>query len=511
MKIVSTRPPLWRRALAALGQRLLAFPGFAYVCHRAALVDRRLLSRSTKQEQGVHTALGLLVILAALWGGIGMAVKIGRVIGAGMLTHVGMFLFFAMLTWAIEASLIGGIKSGKRWGGLLAYRIVLGAVLVAMQVLPLLTEAFNARISQELHVRTLTQMAAAQDVVAKARNMGGVKSTATAAAQGASAARALADNPPETADIKAANEKVKNAAAALQKAQQAEEHARSMLARARAVAADSSLAEKRREAAQEGVKLWASRLEQRKAALSKADGVLEQAKGEQALLVTEQRNRLRGDAETALERQRDADEALKATEQRMEQDLKAAEELARKANSRSFFVEMGVLMRIAAQDFGVLFGCLVTLMVAALIDWLPVLTKIQMADGGYARAVAAREQRRIDGEETELHLDRVANENRRMVASNESLGLQRFTHQDQGGLASQRHAFAAQRELDAMRLVAEQDLMGEALRRISVNFDAVEALASRTKSNPALAPMLQAELRRLQERLDRLAAAPGAA
>ena len=71
-------------------------------------------------------------------------------------------------------------------------------------------------------------------------------------------------------------------------------------------------------------------------------------------------------------------------------DVARAEQLAGKANKSAFFTSLGMLFQLAIHDVTVLLTMAFCVLVASLIDLLPLVTKLALLNGVHASGTATR-------------------------------------------------------------------------------------------------------------------------
>lgn len=499
-------------ALCGFGAIFSKTPTLAVFFHRIALVDRRHLAKATKAEQGVYTALGVLMGLALLWTGIGMSTKIGGVLGAGPLMLAALFLFFSAWGWALEAVTVGTIGHGKSTFRGVALRVVVGLALVASQTLPLLTGTQSAKIDQHQHATTLSQLAASRGVTEKARDLGKVEAKAAELESELKSAVVAQSNPGKTAVVAEAEAKLAKARTDREQAFRQQEDARRTLASLKKKVDEPPKFSERWTANDqaklpEAIANWQSRLNQRQAAFNQADAATQQAQISTAEAYAEQKRQLDASvsqARSALEQQA---VVLKVTGEQVATDIAKSEELAKAANARNFLTDISALLVLARNDASVAITCLLVIGLAILLDLMPVAAKLALRDGYVGRAGAAQEESRIARIETDLRIESMQNENQLLERGNESAGLAAFVAQDNGALAAQRFSIIKSREVDSLMLEAEIKMMSDALSSLEQNLEKVQALSETAAKSDYLKPILRAELTRLQGRIDALAKA----
>lgn len=482
-----------------LVQRFGAFfhrwPGFVRICHGLVGVDRRILARAPKPEQTAYTAMGVLMLLAAFWTGITMSLKVGTLVAEEPSTLLQMILFgfFAALSLAMEVVVLSTLKPGQK--GLVAVRLALSLTLVCLQVLPLAVMAFQGRIDFELHKATLANVASALGLSAKARGLDALQTKAgELQAKSDQAHRTLQSPGPVPQAVADAEAAVNAAQAKVSQANKALEDARRRAAQWRAKLSNTQLTEDQHGRIEAALRAANEKVVARQGELNAADAAAENTRTE---LVAAQRTWRAGLEASA----KDADEAARLHESAMSQataqqasDVARAEQLAGKANKSAFFTSLGMLFQLAIHDVTVLLTIALCVLVASLIDLLPLVTKLALLNGVHASGTATREA--VENERLTLYRDqaRLLAAGERLQAQQRHDALAKWAEADQGAMQAQEYALDAQQRLDRSRLNASAELIAahaDATHLALTRLREVQVLA---EANPALGSVWRSQL-----------------
>jgi len=488
--------------LQRLGALFHRWPGVVRICHGLVGADRRLLARAPKPEQTAHTAMGVLMLLAALWTGVGMSLKVGAALstGPGWLLHAVLFVFFAALSLGMEVVVLSTLKPGRK--NLIALRLVMSLTLVCLQVLPLAVMAFQGRIDLELHKDTLTNVAAAQGLSAKARGLDTLQAKAkdlqSKADQAQRSLQSPGAAPQAVVDAEAA---VGASQAKVTQANKALEDARRRAANLRAKLGDPKLPDEQRVRIEGALKSANERILTRQGELNAADAAAENARSEHAAAQRAWRASLEAGAKEADDAVRVHEAAVAQAAGQQASDVARAEQLAGRAHTSAFFTSLGKLFELAIRDVTVLLPLLFCALVAGIIDLLPLATKVELLNGVHARGTATREA--VETERLNLYRDqaRLMAAEGRLQAQQRHDAMAKWVEADQGATQAQEYALEAQQRLDRSRLNASAELItahAEVTRAALENLREVQALA---EANPALGSVWRSQLAALIEAL----------
>lgn len=471
------------------------WPGFVRICHGLVGVDRRILARAPKQEQTAHTAMGVLMLLAAIWTGITMALKVSTLVTdePGLILHGVLFAFFATLSLAMEVVVLSTLKSGQK--GLVAVRLALSLTLVCLQVLPLAVMAFQNRIDYELHKATLEDVASTQGLSTKARGLDVLQTKARDLQEKSDQAHRTLQSPgPSPQAVVDAEAAVNAAQVKVTQANKALEYARRSAAQWRNKLANNQLTEEQRIRIDTALKAADMKVVVRQSELNAVDVVAENSRID---LVAAQRT-----WRTSLETNaKEADAAVKLHESTVKDvadqqanDVARAEQLAGKANKSAFFTSLGMLFKLAMHDVTVLLPLAFCVLVASIIDLLPLVTKLALLSGVHAAGTATRAA--VETERLTLYRDqaRLLAEGERLQAQQRHDALTKWVDADQGATQAQEYALEAQARLDKARLNASAELIAahaDATHMALTRLREVQALA---EANPALSSVWRSQL-----------------
>lgn len=114
-------------------------------------IDEEKLKDAPKHERVVYNALGGLMILASLWTGIGMTIKISNGFELNFISSFFIFIFISLFALLLETVVVGTLKKDFKFLGSVGLRLLIGLNLIMLQVLPLLVMIFSSQIELFKH------------------------------------------------------------------------------------------------------------------------------------------------------------------------------------------------------------------------------------------------------------------------------------------------------------------------------------------------------------------------
>ena len=470
-------------------------------------IDPRVLARCSKAQQTMYSATGIIMIIAALLTAAGVSNRLAASWGAGPVATIVLFFAVLALALAMEAAVLASISPTANPWTTIAVRIPIGMLLVAMQVVPALTNMLSARLELALHEQNLTQQEALNAKSAKLLNVNELKGDVAAREEAMKNALAEQANPvPDTAikaaqnDADKANEAAKRAQAQMQKA------------KTRVANLSKSLAGASNTVAAEQFK---ASLERAKIELSKASGVANQADVD--LEAKEQALKAAKDAQaivlaTAVQTAKGAVMAgaskLESTQAAFEVQKKKAEQLSAAATTANFVTQVTTLFKLAVTDFSVGITCLGTLLAFALLDLLPTAIKLGARKGLYAQLVAQQDELVLCAAVRDAVLQQEEDKQTVAIKTNQTRSVQLFIKEDNGALAAQRLLLEEQYHVDAVAATASQQVILAALQGLTPIIETLILQKLALEEHPDLAPTYQRQLAtllpELQARADKL-------
>ena len=471
-------------------------------------VDADVLAQCSKSQQTLYSAIGIVMVLAALFTAAGVSAKLAGLWELGMLGRAGLFALMMALVLALEAAVLSSISPGANPLATLAVRVPIGLLLVCMQVTPTLTTMLQGQISLALAEEGLSKQVSLQTTSQKLRNVDGLRSTGKSLDDKYLQAVAEQLTPPADIDVNEAEKKLISANEIFKKAA-----SKQQLARKRVNDLNGALAKAKDE--QAVTRIQAS-LDTAKTSLTKANGevndtdvavqnadtAVKSAKATQATALAKEvvnaKLKIDGHGET-----------MAATQKSLDSDAVKAKSLADNATQANFITQVVGLAKLARNDWAIFFTCLVTIFGFALLDLLPTALKMSARNGLYARLV------QLQDDEMRSSLQQAFNnaEQDRFQMSaikiNQTAGVRQFTQIDTGKLEAQRLLIDAQRGVDELQTTATLDLAQIALDKLAVLLETLIEQSKRLAECPEVAPAYRQQLDRLlnemQERANAIA------
>ena len=471
-------------------------------------VDADVLAQCSKSQQTLYSAIGIVMVLAALFTAAGVSAKLAGLWELGMLGRVGLFALMMALVLALEAAVLSSISPGANPLATLAVRVPIGLLLVCMQVTPTLTTMLQGQISLALAEEGLSKQVSLLTISQKLRNVDGLRSTGKSLDEKYSQAVKEQQTPP--AD-KAVNKAEKDLAQASEVFKATT--LKVMPAKKRVNELASALV--KANDAQSATRLQAA-LESARAALSKAnDDVGRAAAGvktaEMAVKTAKSDQAEALDAEVASARLRveGHGETMAATQKSLDIDAVKAKSLADNATQANFITQVVGLAKLARNDWAIFFTCLVTIFGFALLDLLPTALKMSARNGLYARLVQLQDDEMRSSSQQAFNNAEQDRFQMSAIKINQTAGVRQFTQIDTGKLEAQRLLIDAQRGVDELQTTATLDLAQVALDKLAVLLQTLIDQSAKLAEYPEVAPAYRQQLDRLlnemQERANAIA------
>ena len=471
-------------------------------------VDADVLAQCSKSQQTLYSAIGIVMVLAALFTAAGVSAKLAGLWELGMLGRAGLFALMVALVLALEAAVLSSISPGANPLATLAVRVPIGLLLVCMQVTPTLTTMLQGQISLALAEEGLSKQVSLQTTSQKLRNIDGLRSTGKSLDEKYLQAVAEQQTPPADIDVTEAEKKLNSAKDVANKAA-----AKVPPARKRVNEGTASLA--KASDAQAATRLQAA-LDAAKAALTKANGeynaadaavfnadtAVKLAKEAQAKVLAEQVNSAKQNVEGH-------SKTVAATEKSLGEDATKAKTLADNATQANFITQVVGLAKLARIDWAIFFTCLVTIFGFSLLDLLPTALKMSARNGLYARLVQLQDDEMRSSSQQAFNNAEQDRFQLSAIKINQTAGVRQFTQIDAGKLEAQRLLIDAQRVVDEVQATATLDLAQVALDKLAVLLQTLIDQSAKLAEYPDVAPAYRQQLDRLlnemQERANAIA------
>lgn len=360
-------------------------------------VDYDKLGTSTKSEKVVYPALGFLMCLAALWTGTGLTIKLSSGLGLELWASVLIFLFTTSFALMLEMVVVGTLKNGAKFFGNLGVRILLGVNLMLLQVIPVLVIVFSPNIEVYKNEQVLLQVAQAKALASKAQDLDRLTAENAAAKERLLSASSASINPPENSKITDVNNLLlmKNTEAmALSKEYSVNLDYVGQLRK------DLSIARSRYDfeevpAIQRRIKAATAKVNEIQKSLSVVNAEKDQLSLQREELVAEYDKYLQEELKLAEENNKAKEAVLALAAKEVDKVTQTTQNLAKNASVSRFFNDIAVLIEIMKVNSSILYSALFVIFVALLVDLIPVLTKLQLTKGVYARIMDDEEEVKI--------------------------------------------------------------------------------------------------------------------
>lgn len=470
-------------------------------------VDPRVLARCSKAQQTLYSATAVIMIVAAMLTAAGVSTKLAALWSAGAIVQMVLFGAVLALALAMEAAVLASISPTANPWTTIAVRVPIGLLLVAMQVIPSLTNMLSARLDLALHEQNLTQQMALNVKAAKLLNVTELKGEVAAREEGVTKALAEQANPVADPVVQAAQADADKATTAAKRAQVQVQKAKTRVANI-----SKSLDNARDTVAAERIK---AALEKAKVELVKAGGIanqadvaeeqsqtaLKSAKDAQAIMLATAVQSAKGAVEVQFSK-------LTSTEAELELHKKKAEQLSAAATSANFVTQVTTLFKLAVSDFSVGITCLGTLLAFALLDLLPTAIKLGARKGLYAQLVMLQDQQVHSAAVRDVKLQQEDDKQTLTVKINQTQGVELFAKQDNGALAAQLMLLEEQYHVDTVAATSSPQIILATLQTLTPVIETLIQQKAALAQHPDIAPAYQQQLatllQELQVRADKL-------
>ncbi len=404
-------------------------------------VDHEKLKSSPKSERVVYPALGFLMCLAAIWTGFGISYKLSSTFNLPTWQSISIFSFTFLFALLLEMVVVGTLKSNSKILGNLGVRILLGINLMILQVVPILVIVFQPSIELYKNEQILIKTAEAKTLAEKTQNIDILSQMNSFAQERYTKAQANKLNPPENKKITKIEDSIKS------KNSEVEELQKEL--KKQQVQFNKILSEI--QSLRNNINTT-SETNEKASFQKKITGLVNQSYAKEAQVksikssiagLAEEITALESEKEAAIvsyeeflekelaDSQKDLEEKKTNINQAMnkvEQISSNANNLAQLANTSKFFNDISTLLEIMSKNISILFTSMFIIFIALLIDLMPILTKIQLSKGVYAKMVNDDEEilnalnelkktkaiRELDKQQVELERQKIVLEQQRL-------------------------------------------------------------------------------------------------
>jgi Domain of unknown function (DUF4407) len=471
-------------------------------------VDADVLAQCSKSQQTLYSAIGIVMLLAALLTAAGLSAKLAGLWELGMVGRLGLFVMLATLVLALEAAVLSSISPDAKPWTTLAVRVPIGLLLVSMQVVPTLTTMLQSQIELSLAKQGLQEQVELQVTSQKLRNVEGLRYDGKSLDDKLLRAIAEQQTPPADNAVAQAQANLAQASESFKKAT-----LKALASRKRVNELTASLAKAKDDRAAARVQVA---LDNAKVALSKAnaeantaDVAIQTAENEVKSAKAAQATALSAAVSDAKQKVTGHSETMAKTQENLDSDAEKAKKLADKATQANFITQVVALGKLAKNDGFILVTCLVAIFGFALLDLLPTMLKMSARNGLYARLVQIQDAEMRAVSETEHYSAEQDRLQRSVIKANQTAGVRQFIEIDKGKLEGQRLLLVAQQAVDELQTTATIDLAQTALDRLATLLHTLIEQSAKLAEYPDVAPTYRQHLDRLlqemQERANAIA------
>ena len=471
-------------------------------------VDAEVLAQCSKSQQTLYSAIGIVMLLAALLTAAGVSAKLAGLWELGMVGRLGLFVIMTTLVLALEAAVLSSISPDAKPWTTLAVRVPIGLLLVSLQVVPTLTTMLQSQIELSLAKQGLQEQVELQATSQKLRNVEGLRTDGKSLDDKLLRAIAEQQTPPTDNAVAQAQGNLAQASEAFKKATLKAQTSRKRvndLAASLAKAKDDQVAARVQVA-----------LDNAKAALSKANGevntadvAIQSAENEVKSAKTVQATALSAAVSDAKQKVTGHSETMAKTQENLDSDAEKAKKLADKATQANFITQVVALGKLAKNDGFILVICLVAILGFSLLDLLPTMLKMSARNGLYARLVQVQDAQMRSDSELQLQTKEQDNARRLAIQLNLTNGVRKFVETDEGRCEGQRLLLNEQFVIDELQITHTSDLSQTVLDRITRAIDTRVAQNEKLNANPSVIPehriLLDLWLKEMQERANAIA------
>ncbi len=358
-------------------------------------VDYERLKDAPKSERVVYPALGILMCLAAAWTGFGLTVKLKVGLELGMLSTIAAFIFTTMFALLLEMVVVGTLKNGAKFLGNLAVRMILGFNLMLLQVVPVLVIVFSPNIQVYKNEQVIQKTLAAKEAASKSTDLTSLTNLNQSAQERFRKAKENRMNPPENMLLTETTKLLEEKTIELTESETKLEQQQILVNTAKNRLNGIAKTEENKKAianAQYKYNLAQAKFNEMNTAVEnlKQERDTIQAKKEQIFneydaYLTKELNEATAAMNTQSAKLQNAmNEVQKVTQE--------TQNLAQQATTSRFFNDVSSLIEIVKVNESILYTSLFVIFIALLIDLMPILTKMQLSKGVYAKLVNDEEE-----------------------------------------------------------------------------------------------------------------------
>lgn len=362
-------------------------------------VDHERLKDAPKSERVVYPALGVLMCLAASWTGFGLTMKFKVGLDLGWLGATAVFFFTMIFALLLEMVVVGTLKNGTKILGNLGVRILLGINLMLLQVVPVLVFVFAPNIEVYKNEQVIQKTLDAKEAVSKATDLTTLTRLNESAQERFSRAKANRLNPPENMAITETSKSLDEKVSELEETEKKLESQKMVLAVAKsklaAIPKDKDKEKENAKAlaiAQRNLNNAQYKFNETNSAFEKLTAEKEELQAKKEKLVTEYDESLTKELNeaTAILNQKSAQ--LNSAMNEVQKVTQETQNLAQQASASRFFNDVSSLIELMKHNDSILYTSIFIVFIAMLIDLMPIITKLQLSKGVYAKLVGDEEE-----------------------------------------------------------------------------------------------------------------------
>ena len=447
-------------------------------------VDPQRLSASPKSEKIIYPALGILMCLATLWTSIGITSKLhfGLNLNPGI-TAIA-FIFISTFALLLEMIVVGTLRQGSKFFGNLGIRILLGINLMILQVVPVLIIVFEPEINLYKNEKIAEATIQAKERATKTYDLDSLNSKQNESKSALEQAKQNKLNPPPNKKIESLESNIKQQETVILSHQKNLERARSRLnelhnelIQAKTLSTEDK--ESKIKLAEENIKKqrwYVSNLED---VVRKAQVSLSETQEQKDNAIAQYNDELDLALKEALQTHALSAKQVEKAKTLVENTTTNTKKLAQQTASSRFFNDAAALVDLMGNNSSVLLVSLFIVFIALLIDLMPIMTKLQLSKGVYAKLtqddeeiikalsdikksqlITKVEQHKIELERTQsnimaerlkLQCVKAELEAKKIKLENDLQAITKFVKQDKGATNAKLIALRLRNELDDLQ------------------------------------------------------------
>lgn len=353
-------------------------------------VDYDKLRTAPKSERVVYPALGVLMCLAALWTGFGLTMKMYTGLNLQIPATVAAFIFTTVFALLLEMVVVGTLKTGTKILGNLGVRILLGINLMLLQVVPVLVIVFQPTIDVYKNEQVLQKTVQAREIASKSQDISGLAKMNESAEERYLRAKANRINPPENRNLTILTKDLDEKLVLLDETTKKYETSKYAVNVLKSnLAAIKNDKDRQAEVAKINRNLRTSeaKMSEAKILMDNLQIETDDLKVKKQTMITEYDNYLNKELSESTANLSAKNVAMKKAMEVVEQTTQNTEKLAQSASTSRFFNDVSSLIEIMNKNNSILYTSLFVVFIALLIDLMPILTKLQLSKGVYAKIV----------------------------------------------------------------------------------------------------------------------------